>query len=400
VHNEGRNILTGSLRSVLILTGVFYLNFIARIISSPLMHEIQASLGMDHEAAGVLFLFISSGYLVGIIISSVISSFIEHRYGIFISAAGCGISLVCMSFSQSVYVLNGFAVLTGFTAGLYLPSGIASITNMVNPAGWGRALSIHELAPNLSFLSAPLIAEACLSVMSWRNTLQLTGCCVFAAGLIFLLCGRCGRFKGEVPAYSEALSFLRMRSYWIMLILFSLGVLSTIGLYTMIPLYLIGEYGYSRSSANTILSLSRVLTLVTVFAAGWSVDRFGLKRTLISVFLVTSILTFFMAFAPEKLVIAAVFAQPLAAVCFFPAGFTAVSAIFPARLRNVGISFSIPFAFWIGAGLSPLMLGAFADKGMFRAGFAAAAAALLGGCLLSFFLKIPSVNLNVEKNDK
>ncbi|AQQ70301.1 putative transporter [Limihaloglobus sulfuriphilus] len=355
------------------------------------MPNIKASLGMDHGAAGGVFLFIASGYLAGIILSGIISCIIKHRSVIFISAVSCGTAVIFMSFSHSAAVLNGFASLTGLAAGLYLPSGIASITHIVKPSGWGRALSIHELAPNLAFLTAPLIAEVCLSFMNWRNTLQLIGCCSVAAGIIYYSCGKSGNFKGRMPAYSQAVSFFRMRSYWIMLVLFSLGVLSTLGIYTMIPLYLIAEFNYSRLAANTILSISRILTLVTVFVSGWSVDRFGLRRTLSTVFIVTSVLTLSMAAASGRFLIPAVFAQPLAAVCFFPAGIAALSAIFPEKSRNVGISLSVPLAFWIGAGLAPAALGAFADRGMFRAGFAVAGVAFLAGGVLSYFLDIPSV---------
>jgi len=46
----------------------------------------------------------------------------------------------------------------------------------------------------------------------------------------------------------------------------------------MIPLYLVAERGMERSSANALLALSRIPTLVIAFLAGWVTDRFGPKE--------------------------------------------------------------------------------------------------------------------------
>jgi len=36
----------------------------------------------------------------------------------------------------------------GISAGFYLPSGIAALTGLIRREDWGKAMAIHELAPN------------------------------------------------------------------------------------------------------------------------------------------------------------------------------------------------------------------------------------------------------------
>jgi NNP family nitrate/nitrite transporter-like MFS transporter len=62
---------------------------------------------------------------------------------------------------------------------------------------------------------------------------------------------------------------------------------------------------------------------------------------------------------------AAVFCQPVLAVCFFPAGFSLLSRISSRRSQNITIAVTIPMAFLIGGGIVPLFLGWMGDAGEF-----------------------------------
>ena len=54
--------LKSHIGSLLLMTGVFYLNFISRIILTPLMPTIERELEIGHAEAGSLFFLISLGY--------------------------------------------------------------------------------------------------------------------------------------------------------------------------------------------------------------------------------------------------------------------------------------------------------------------------------------------------
>ena len=52
-------------------------------------------------------------------------------------------------------------------------------------AYWGKAIGVHEMAPNLSFLLAPIICEGLLLFISWRNVLVCIGCVSILLGCFF-----------------------------------------------------------------------------------------------------------------------------------------------------------------------------------------------------------------------
>src|SRR5262249_39554925 len=68
---------------------------------------------------------------------------------------------------------------------------------------------------------------------SWR--------CLLVASIAYFHFGRGGEFAGESPASNAFGLLIRSGSFWIMAVLFALGVSSTIGVYAMLPLYLVSE---------------------------------------------------------------------------------------------------------------------------------------------------------------
>jgi hypothetical protein len=60
-----------------------------------------------------------------------------------------------------------------YRQGFYLPSGISTLTATVRSKDWGKAIAIHELAPNVRFPTASLLSEALLLWFNWRNILAL-----------------------------------------------------------------------------------------------------------------------------------------------------------------------------------------------------------------------------------
>ena len=158
----------------------------------------------------------------------------------------------------------------------------------------------------------------------------------------------------------------------------------------MLPLYLVTERGFDRSWANTLVALSRVSGLVMAFFAGWATDRFGPRRVMAGVFLLTGLMTLLLGTTPNPWIVIIIFLQPMLAVCFFPAGLAALSCIGPSSSRNVAISLTIPFAFLLGAGATPTAIGVMGDAGSFGVGFAVVGGLILMGFLLSLRLKLPA----------
>ena len=377
-----------SLGRLLLLTLLFFVNFMARIVQAPLMPAIEQDLGITHAEAGSLFLILSMGYFITLLGSGFVSARLTHRRTMALSIACAGMALLATAASESLSGIRIGLLLIGLSTGLYLPCAIAAITSFVGPRHWGKAIAVHESAPNLAFVLAPLFAEAMLSFSGWRTALAGLGVGALLTGGIFQIFGRIGSFAGEAPNIRSIGVIARQPSYWLMILLFGLGISGSLGLYTMLPLFLVNAHGLERDFANTLLALSRVPGVLAAFGSGWVTDRIGPRRTMTLILALNGLATVALGVAPMPWLPVLVFVQPALAVCFFPAGFAAISRIAPAGARNIAVSMVTPFAFMIGAGAAPALIGWAGDLHSFSAGFLVVGGLVVTGALMSGFLAL------------
>ncbi len=171
------------------------------------------------------------------------------------------------------------------------------------------------------------------------------------------------------------------------MLLFSLGVSGTMGVYSMLPLFLVNEHGMLQAQANTLVTLSRIVTLPMPLFIGWIADRMGLKPVIATVLMISGILVVSIGMCGGRVLLAVIFCQPVLAVCFFPPAFAALSNIGSNRNRNVAVSFTIPAAFLVGGGVIPGMIGFLGEKGWFSQGFVVTGLLILTGAFLPWFLR-------------
>ena len=371
-----------ALPAVLFCTLIFFVGFMARIVLGPLMSAVQADLSIGHAEAGRLFLYLSTGISAALLSSSVLAGRFTHRTLIGVSGLVLGSGLLAVGAGRTVWELKAALVVVGAGAGLYLPSGIATITSLVQSRNWGRALAVHELAPNLSFILAPLLAEAVLRHDDWRMALTLLGLIQLSISVLFLVRFDHGRFSGDVPSPAVVRRIIDDRRFWLLAMCFALAVGATFGPFTMLPLALPAERGFSRPEANTLIAAARVSGVFMAFVSGWLVDRLGARWTIIGYLVACGTLTLSLGLVSDTLVGAAVVLQMGVSVCFFPAGFAAISRVFEPRVRNIAISLITPFAALLGAGLAPSIIGWCGEMGRFGLGFALWGGLLLAGALV------------------
>ena len=385
--SESSDRFLSQLGPLLILTAIFFLNVVSRVTLAPLTPEIEINFNLTHADAGALFFLISLGAFITLTGSGFISSRLNHKRTIIISNTALGLALIGIAFCKDVWSLRLALFMLGMAAGLYLPSGIATLTDLIKSQHWGKALAIHDIAPNLSIVAAPLIAEAIMTRYSWRIAFVFFGLTALVMGPLFARLGRGGESFGEAPSFSSLRELSTKSSYWIMVLFFSLGICATLGIYTMMPLYLVTEHGIDRGLANTLIALSRLSGLIMAFVGGWAADRFGPSWTLKIIFIISGITTVLLAVAPSSYIPLMVFLQPLVAVCFFPVGFAALSFIVPPKSRNIAVSLTVPLASVIGSGLVPIFIGFIGDISSFAIAIAICGGLITAGAFFTGSLK-------------
>jgi len=375
--------------SLLFLTGIFFVNFLSRIVLAPLLPAIEGDLNIGHGEAGALFLFISLGYCAGLLGSGFVASRFTHRRTIVISSVAIGGTLLVIALSPTMWWIRGGLILLGVAAGLYLPSGIATLTSLVSVRDWGKAVAIHELAPNLGFVAAPLVVEGLMLWFPWQEVIALIGAAALLVGVAFIRFGKGGTFPGEIPSPQTIRGLITQPAFLVMMALFSLAIGASLGVYTMLPLYLVAEQGFERSWANQLVAFSRIAGPAIALAAGWASDQWGPKRTIGGILFATGMATVLLGMARGPWIVPFLFLQPMLAVCFFPAGFAALASIGPPQVRNVAISLTIPVAFFVGGGVVPAGIGMMGEHGSFALGILVYGIVLLGGVILLRYLRLP-----------
>jgi NNP family nitrate/nitrite transporter-like MFS transporter len=370
------------------LAWLFYLGFVSRVLFAPLMPEIEKDLGINHGQAGTMFLLMSLGYVLAPVCSGLISSRIYHLGALKVSAWLVGCALILFSFVENLLGIGFLLIVVGFAGSIHLPSAIATITAEIQKSDWGKGLSVHQLAPPLSFVSAPLIAALLLRWFSWREILLFWGVISLFSALLYSFFGKGGAFPGRVLNVKNVKVVISTRSFWVMLILFSMAMSANAGIFAMLPLYFVEERGFDLTLANTLIGVSQLSGVVMLFFAGRLTDKIGEKKMMAFSLLAAALLTILLSCTKGWLLILVLFIQPAVLTAFFPAGFAALSRIAAPSMRSVVNALGPPVAFLIGGGLMPAMIGYMAETFSFSGGILTAGCFVLLGPALVFFVRL------------
>lgn len=379
--------LSKALPSVLFLTLIVFSLFFPRLLISPLLVEIRHDIGMTAGEATRLFLSISIGFIASILASGYLTQRLQHFQIITLAVFTMGCGMLFAALSQGPRSIHLAMLIVGSAAGLYPPSGLSSLAAMVSPGDRGKALSIHEFGPAISFVAAPVIVALAANLMSWRMVLGAVAVFCLVLAPIFLVFGQGGRFHGERPSLGNLKEVLSNPQFWILGLLFMLAASAAVGVYNVLPTFLIQERGMSTTLAGSLIGASRIPGLFMLLVVGVAVDKLGFGKLIAITAAATGVMTILIGSLDGLPLRGAVLLQPMIVGAFFPAVLTALSELGAPESRNVAISLIIPAGNLAGAGLFPALTGLFADHGLFYLSFVITGVLLLAACALVPFLK-------------
>ncbi len=347
--------------------GLWYLNFSSRAVLSPLMPIIEDEFAITHALAGSIFTFLSIGFTITLLLTALVAARIGYKkciaLGFLISAVSL-FSLKCVATFTSLALAAFFL---GLGAGFYIPSAIPLLTEIFEPKNWGKAISLHDTGATFSVLSIPVLTAIAVRFLHWRTLLVILGASCLVLLVIFWV------FSPDPhPQREKQIQFtrvLRRRDLWIIAVPWFFATANSLGLYNLIPLFLVKEKGIDLGLANTIFGLSRIGGLIASVLVGFLVDRFGAKRIILAVLLTTALSTVGIAVSPIfPLLIVMLAIQATVSAGFFPAAFVAISKLTDLNERGIFTGITTAFGVVFGLGLTPAILGATADSWGFQPG--------------------------------
>jgi len=344
---------------------VWFMTFTARSIFSPVLPLIEDEFVVTHGRAASILAVSGIGYGLSLFFAGTVASFLGPKKSILLSTILSGVTMLLFSLARTFEVYYVLAFILGVALGVYMPSVMPLITDHYEERLWSKAIGIHGSAPSVSVFSAPFIALGILSLLPWRAVFVLPG-------IVFLLCGLLFYFvTDEVTLGKEKHFFigslLKQRAIWVMGILWIFSAGANIGLYLVIPLYLVKELSLNIDYANTIFGFSRLGGAILTIVSGFFVDRFSLKRACFFLVASTGILTMLLAISSVRWTPLFLFLQACISPTFFLVGFVALAKLFDRDQRGHATGFVVSIGI-LGTGVVPYVVGLSGDYWSFRIG--------------------------------
>lgn len=344
------------------------MNFSVRSVISPVLPIIEDELAISHAMAGSIFSFLAAGYTTALLLSGLLSPRIGYKRSIVLGFAILSIAVFCFRYTHTYASVVTIALLIGLGAGIYLPSAIPLITAIFGSDNWGKALAFHETAASSSILAIPVLTALALRFLHWRSLFViLSASCSIV--LISFWAFTPSSPRPEEEKRAPLSHILSRRDFWQITILWIFAASNSLGLFSVIPLMLVKEKGMGLEAANTIFGLSRAGGVFVMIIAGFLVDRYGIRKLLSLVLLITGLSSTGLAIAQVvPLLVAMLFVQATASAAFFPVGLVAISKLTTIDERSTFTGTTIAIGIVVGLGITPALLGAFADAWSFQGG--------------------------------
>ncbi len=352
---------------LLLFWTLWYTNYASRTIISPLLPLIEDALHINHAQAGGLFLPFYIGSTFSVLSAGLLSLRLGYKNILLTCFLLLAVNFTLLSFTRTYVLFIFFTFFLGIGSGLYIPCAIPLLTAVFDKEQWGRVISIHETAAGFAILTVPLLVVFALHFMAWHSIFLVMG--IFCFLVMFFLMVFSPDPRPERGAPFRVGELCRRRSFWAITAVFITCGIASMGVYNIIPLFLVEDIGMEIQHANTFFSISRTGGFLAMIFCGFILDRLNIKKVLFFLVLATGIFTMLPPLLHNGWALLGVlFFQATFSVVAFPIMLVVVSRISTQSERGVYTAVTMSAAGIFGPGLSPVALGAIADAWSFGAG--------------------------------
>lgn len=351
---------------LLFLWFIWFTNFSIRIVFAPILPLIEDEFVVNHARASSIFIFLSAGYGVAVVVSGLLSGKFGYKKSILSSLLLLSLVAFLIPFVQKFVVLYVFALVLGFSVGVYLPAAIPLMTEYYSEKDWGKAIAIHDTGASIAIFATPFVALFLLYFFPWRGIFVVFGFTYVMCAILFALVST--EVKVLNPPRAVFTDLMRDGSLWVMCIIWIFGAGANLGIYSIVPLYLTKELNLDIGYANTILGVSRLGAVAVAVSCGFLIDKFNLRKIMILVMMITSATTILMGLVAVTYIGIALFLQAFFVTAFFPVGLVAIAKTFTREKRSLATGIILALAITFGGGIVPYFLGVSGDTVGFRLG--------------------------------
>ncbi len=361
---------------------MFFFSYSGRSLLPLLVLPIAQEFGLNNEEAMTLVMILSIGLSLGMLCSGFLLSRLTARRVVQVAIGGSAFFYLAMPLTGALWQVEVLIAAYGLVVGLYFPAGMATLGDLAAPRDLGKAVAVHELAPNLAFVTVPLFVAFTLTFLEWRQCFALAGAIYLAGSILFTVLGKGGQKKAAPPSFAGLAEIFASPNTWVFMLWFALAVAGEFAIYSVATPYMVDELGRSEESANFILSISRLITPFCVLLGGILADTWSPRRLVGGYLLLHGLALLLMTPPFLPLVIAGLIAQGALTACIFPPLLRVFADLFPVGRQSLVLSISTPAAAFLATGIVPRLLGWAGDQYSFAVGIGVLGIVYLLGLLL------------------
>ncbi len=273
-------------------------------LPAPMMPFIQEDFGLSYTEVGLVAMAFGLVYGFSQLPAGWLGSRVSPRILLMAGIMGVAVAGVLVGLSQTYIMMLVFLALMGLMAGGYHPSASSLITSWVEPEKRGRALGFHLIGGNTSFFLAPLIGAGIAAAWGWRYSFIGLAIPTVILGIVFYVYmsrwgsgGQAWRVKAERHEEAAPAPGNRRRLVIFLILIIMAGGAST-SLMMFVPLYVVKQFGVSKQTAASLLSIVFGTGMFASPLGGYLSDRIGRIRIILVVSLLAGVFIYLLKVVP------------------------------------------------------------------------------------------------------
>lgn len=290
--------------------------------------------------------------------------------------------------STSYWMLLAFAFVSGVGQSVFHPADYALLETVTTTDNEGLGFSAHTFGGYAGFAAAPLAIGSVGIALGWQTALVGAGIVGVLAALGVALTIESVHARRIEPNADDAdgstlrqmVAFVGRTDLMLVFVFYLVSMMALVGLQSFTTVLAVDGYGFTESTANTLLTVHLACTAVGVVAGGPVADRASFRWIVIGAFVLSAV-------GVGAIVLAVSSASIAVALVLFGLVGLLFGLALPSRDKfansvadpgAVGKSFGFFFTgLSLGAVVSPVLLGAIIDARSASAAFVAVSVLLV-----------------------